>query len=41
MLYDKNFYDKFDNVIEVFQDYFFVARRRTDLDERNDVIQGN
>ena len=40
--YDKGFFDNYDNADEVLKDYFFVERRKPDLDPINDndnVIQ--
>ena len=39
ILYDKGLFDIFQNADKVLKDFLFTTRRRTDLEEVNDVIQ--
>ena len=40
ILYDEGLFDNYANLDNVFEDYFFVTRRRGDLEDGNDDIQG-
>ena len=40
ILYDKGLFDNFGNADKVLEDFLFTTRRRGDLDEVNDVVQG-
>ena len=39
ILYDKGFFDKFQNADKVLEDFLFTTRRRSDLEEVNDDVQ--
>ena len=39
ILYDKGFFDIYDNADEVLKDFLSLERRRPNLDEVNDIIQ--
>ena len=40
ILHDENLFDNFQNAAEVLKDFLLVTRRRGDLKEVNDVVQG-